>query len=95
VTNTKELTLNDVVHTDDYTIGCLTIPSSNGDTRVMWDTRDEASVAEVRRVFDEMVKANHMLAEKVTEAAGHQGEQIRDFDPEAEVIVVHRPLAGG
>jgi len=95
MTAISKLTLADVIHTPDYTIGCLAVPNRDGDTRFMWDTRDEASVAEVRAKFDELVKASGMLAEKSTTIKGHQGEQLRDFDPEAEMIIVHKPLVGG
>jgi hypothetical protein len=92
------LTLADTIHTEEYTIGAISMLNEKGDVRVMWDTRDEVSVAEARRVFAEMVAAGTMgrprLAVKTT-ASGRADEQITEFDPQAERIVVMNPIAGG
>lgn len=65
-----------------------------GDTRVMWDkdNADEVSAAEAQ--FGALKKKGY-LAYKAEGKDGHQGTQLRKFDPSAERIILVKQLVGG
>ena len=67
--------------------------SRRGDTEVQWDPADPASVARARRAFETYRRA-HALAFVVP---GPREDPIctREFDPDAEEIILTRPLIGG
>jgi len=65
-----------------------------GDTRVMWDRGNSDEVAAARRQFDDLTGKGY-LAYKAEGKDGHQGRQIRRFDPEAERIILVKQLVGG
>jgi hypothetical protein len=65
-----------------------------GDTRVIWNPRDADEVAAARATFDELVKEKHFLAFKVQRGGG-KGEQVTEFDPAAEKLIIAPPMAGG
>lgn len=71
----------------------LSILDHTGDTRIEWDGDDPASVEIARASFDAALRKGH-LAYRVG-AGGRQGEQIREFDPAAERIVLSPQLVGG
>jgi hypothetical protein len=71
----------------------LSIPSPDGDTRIMWDPRIPGEVATAKAAFD-TARGEGMAAHTVG-VAGEAGEVIRDFDPEQGKIVMVKPLAGG
>jgi hypothetical protein len=64
-----------------------------GDAKYFWDrhNRDEVEVA--RRAFAGM-KAKGYLAYKL-DASGNKGEVIREFDPDAEQIIMSPQSVGG
>lgn len=72
----------------------MAIMDETGDTKIMWsrDNQDEVDVA--RRTFNDMKKKGY-TAFRVTGKDGVAGEQMRDFDPEAERIIFTKPQAGG
>jgi hypothetical protein len=65
-----------------------------GDQRVMWNSDHEEEVAAARDTFKRLVKAGY-LAYRAQGKKGEQGEQIREFDPAAERIILVRPHQGG
>jgi hypothetical protein len=65
-----------------------------GDVRQMWDRRNKEEVAAARRQFDELTGRGY-LAYRAEGKDGRQGEQIREFDPKAERIILVKPLVGG
>lgn len=65
-----------------------------GDTRVMWDKGNADEVAAARRQFEDLTGKGY-LAYKAEGKDGHQGTQIRKFDPEAERIILVKQLVGG
>jgi hypothetical protein len=66
----------------------------SGDTRVMWDRGNEDEVAAARAQFEALTGRGY-LAYKAEGKDGHQGKQIRRFDPEAERIILVKQLVGG
>jgi hypothetical protein len=65
-----------------------------GDQRVMWEADVEEEVAAARETFKRLTKAGY-LAYRAEGKKGEQGEQIREFDPDAERIILVRPHQGG
>ena len=65
----------------------------SGDTRVTWDSRNQAEVENARRTFVEL-RAKGYLAWSV-KRDGEKNEQITVFDPHAERIIMGAPMRGG
>lgn len=65
-----------------------------GDTRLIWNKDDADEVANAKRTFDELVGKKGRLAYKVKDK-GEQGEQISEFDPDAEKIIIAPRMKGG
>jgi hypothetical protein len=72
----------------------MAIMDETGDTKIMWSRDNEDEVAVARRTFDDMKKKGY-TAFRVTGKDGVAGEQMRDFDPNAERIIFTKPQAGG
>ena len=74
-------------------MGELAILGREGDTKVMWDpsNRDEVGVA--RRTFSDLKKKGFSAFRVMPD--GEQGEQVREFNPEDEKIIMVPALQGG
>ncbi len=73
----------------------LHIPDHTGDTRIMWDPRDEDEIDAARAAFN-AAKARGMVAYAVGEGGNpNTGEVIRDFDPAKGKIIMMKQLVGG
>ena len=75
-------------------MGELSVMGRRGDTKIIWDPGNEDEVANARRTFDDLVGRKRFLAFRVA-ARGSKGEQIREFDPDAEKLIIAPPMAGG
>lgn len=75
-------------------MGELAVMDHTGDTKLMWDSDNETEVANARRTFDEMKKKG-FTAYSVYGKDGAKGEQIREFDPKAEKIILVPQMQGG
>lgn len=64
-----------------------------GDLRFQWDPEDEQQVELAREQFN-AAKKKKMVAYRVKKD-GTRGELIREFDPQAESIIMAPPLVGG
>lgn len=72
----------------------------SGDVRHMWDKDNEAEVAAARTLFGELTQPRSRggkgyLAYRAEGKDGHQGRQIREFDPDLERIILVQPPVGG
>jgi len=65
----------------------------SGDTRVMWDPRNDDEVTNARASFDRL-RAKGYLAYVVNED-GSKGTMITTFDPNAGKVILTPPLRGG
>lgn len=65
-----------------------------GDTRVMWDKGNADEVKAARAQFSALTKKG-FIAYRAVGKKGEQGEVIREFDPEAERIILVKQLVGG
>lgn len=64
-----------------------------GDTRIEWNPNVPAEVEMARQAF-EAAQAKRYLTYRTTRS-GARGEQIREFDPNAERIVCSPQTVGG
>lgn len=65
-----------------------------GDQKYMWDKNDATSVKLAKEHF-KACRREGLLAYKVIGKDGSKGEQIHEFDPEAERIIFSPAMAGG
>lgn len=73
----------------------LHILDATGDTRILWDPRNEDEVAAARAAFD-AAKGRGMLAYKVSKKTGESsGEVVREFDEKAGKLIMSPQLVGG
>jgi hypothetical protein len=71
----------------------LVILDASGDTRIIWDPDKPAEVEHAKKTFAEF-KAKGYLAYKV-DRKGDKGEVLRDFDAEAEKMILAPRTIGG
>ncbi len=78
----------------------LAVMGEPGDTKHIWDKRNEAEVEAARTLFNKLTKKKTeggagYLAFHVTGKEGDKGEQMTKFDPEAERMILVPPMQGG
>ncbi len=71
----------------------MAVMSERGDTKLLWNPQNTDEVANAKRTFDDL-RAKGYLAYTVT-ANGDKGEVIREFNANAEKIILAPPLRGG
>lgn len=74
--------------------GVIETLDRTGDTKVMWDSRNEDEVASAKAAFDTHIKRGG-LAYKAEGKTGERGEKITKFDKKAERIILVPQLVGG
>jgi hypothetical protein len=74
-------------------VGEMAILDLTGDTKVIWDPHNPDEVAAAKAQFDTLRKKG-FIAYTVNKK-GDKGEVIREFDPDAEKIILSPPLVGG
>jgi hypothetical protein len=74
-------------------MGEMATLSRAGDVRIIWNPDNAAETAAAKKSFDDLTKKGHLaFAVKKT---GDKGDQIREFDPDAEKIILAPPMRGG
>jgi hypothetical protein len=73
--------------------GQIRLMNETGDTAVLWDRAVPEQVDEARKVFTEA--RSQGLAAYSTNATTKQSEVIREFDPDATMVVLIPQLQGG
>lgn len=64
-----------------------------GDYHIMWDSTRKEEVEQAKKTFNEFKKLGWVAFSVTTK--GDKDEIIRDFDPEAEKIIMAPKAAGG
>jgi hypothetical protein len=83
----------DAVPQPAVTRNVMSILDMTGDTKVIWDPKNPDEVDAARQQFNTL-KAKGFLAFSVKKD-GEKGTRIKEFDPEAEKIIMSpQPLAG-
>jgi len=72
----------------------MAVTDETGDTKIMWSKDNEDEIEVARATFKKM-KDKGYTAFRVTGKNGEPGEQMREFDPDAERIIFTKPQAGG
>lgn len=72
----------------------LHILDSTGDTKMAWSVDNQAELDAVKATFKKLKKAGY-VAYTVDPDDGTRGDVISEFDPEAGMMIMHQPLAGG
>lgn len=65
----------------------------HGDKKEMWDRHNEDEIACAKQTFDKLRKKGY-LAWKVKKD-GSKAEQMKEFDPDAESMILSPPVQGG
>ncbi len=73
--------------------GEMRIMGVDGDLKVIWDSEKEPEVKAAKKQFDELM-AKGYLAFKV-KRDGEQGEKMKEFNPDAEKMILVPMLKGG
>lgn len=81
--------------TSETPTGEMAVMGQEGDTKHMWDKAKPAEVEAARALFNTLVKEKKYLAFKCVGKNGDKGDQIRDFDPDAERLIFVPPMQGG
>lgn len=71
----------------------LIVLDQTGDTKIIWDSDKAEEVDQARETFNKLKKKGYM-AYKVNKK-GEQGEVIREFDPDAEKMILAPQTVGG
>lgn len=74
-------------------MGELATMGRTGDTKLIWDPSKKDEVDAAKRMFDDLRKKSYLAF--LVAKKGDKGEQIREFDPKAERIILAPPMAGG
>lgn len=71
----------------------IAILDKTGDTKIIWDPTNEVEVENARRTFDDM-KAKGFTAYSVNRR-GDKDAVVREFDPDAQKLILTPALVGG
>ena len=74
-------------------MGEMATLSRSGDVRVMWNPDVPAEVAAAKKSFKDLLSKGHLAF--AVKKDGDKGSQIREFDPDAEKIILAPPMRGG
>jgi hypothetical protein len=73
--------------------GELVVMDRSGDTKIIWDSSKPDEVDTARQTFDRLRKKGYMAYS--VKKGGDKGEVIREFDPDAEKIILAPQMVGG
>ncbi len=76
------------------TDGEIAVMGKEGDVKTIWDRSKPDEVAHARATFDTMRKKGY-LAFRCSNKDGDKGEQMREFDPDAQMMIMVPPMQGG
>jgi hypothetical protein len=69
----------------------LRVLDSNGDTKIEWDLDDPKSLQEAQEAFEKAKRTGQVFR---AQPNGEGGGQMREFDPQADMIAV-KTIVGG
>lgn len=74
-------------------MGQLAVMGRKGDTKIIWSADNADEVGNARRAFDDL-RGKGFMAYAVADR-GRKGEQITEFAPDAERLILVPPMRGG
>lgn len=72
----------------------MEVMDGSGDTKSIWDPKNEAEVAAAEAQYNVLTKKGYK-AFRVTGKDGEQGERMKTFDPKAGRMIMIPQMAGG
>ncbi len=72
----------------------MAVLDRTGDTKIIWSKDSPDEVANAKRTFDDLRKKGY-AAFTVKGKDGEKGEQIREFDAQAERMILVPQMVGG
>lgn len=66
-------------------MGEMSVLSSEGDTKILWDANSPEEIGKAREQFNDLKEKGHTFIEILTN--GGQGKEIENFDPIIESIL--------
>lgn len=72
----------------------MAVMGERGDTKLQWDPTVAAEVEAARRQFEFLTREKRYAAFRM-ERNGDRGEMIREFDPQAQRIILAPQMQGG
>ena len=73
--------------------GELAVMDHTGDTKTIWDPKNEVEVDLARATFDTLKKKGYLIYRVGTN--GEKGVAMTSFDPKAEKLIAVPPIVGG
>lgn len=73
--------------------GELIVMDTTGDTKIKWDKDIPDEVDTARIMFNDMKKKGYIAYS--VEKKSKKGQIMREFDPQAEKMIMSPPMAGG
>jgi len=73
--------------------GQMSVLGKEGDTKVIWDSDQQAEVDAARAQFDALKKEGYAAFN--VKKDGEKGSVMKEFDPDAEKIIMALPVVGG
>lgn len=71
----------------------LSVMNHTGDSKFMWDSKNEVETAAAKEQFDALKKKGYIAF--TVDKKGNQGDIIHKFDPTLEKIIMTPPIVGG
>lgn len=90
----QERAANPEAHPDCSLMEIINYTPYDGDTKHMWDKNNPDEVEMAKTMFDKFTKEKKYVA-FATDKKGDQGEQMKEFDANAERIIFVPPMRGG
>lgn len=76
-------------------MSAFAVMGERGDTKHIWDKTKPDEVDAARALFDKLTKEKRYMAFRVTDKEGNKGDQMREFDPTAERMILVPAFQGG
>jgi len=74
--------------------GEISILDKSGDTKVIWDSTKPDEVEVAKDTFTKLKKKGYLAFEFLGKD-GSKGKQVKEFDPDAERIIMSPAIVGG
>ena len=74
-------------------MGEMAILNISGDTKTVWDSENEDEVAAAEKTFDDLMEKGYMAFR--VKKDGDKGRIMRNFDSEAEKMILAPRIVGG
>jgi hypothetical protein len=74
-------------------MGTMAVLDQTGDTQTTWNRDNPDEVEQARRTFNDLKKKRFLIYK--VDKHGQKGEIMREFDPDAQMLIAAPALVGG